>query len=453
MSKPICIPDNHPGLRKELSQIEWDDLRAIAGKKVSSLCRMNGDDTSLLVFPDSLDLYGDKIGDEVVFDIFEDRISSGNLMGFIGRRDTALKIHSRFDKGGDDFFMHYMLEKVFAVNMFDLPHSTDTEDIFDFIIFLFPYFLKQALAQGLYRQYITYRRNNSHVRGPIDIARHIRENVPFSGSISYNSREYTGDNDLIELIRHTIEYIRTKPFGNSILKRDESTKGCVSDIIQATPSYNSNERVKVIYRNLRPKIHPYYSEYEPLRRLCLQILREEEIKYGEQDDKVYGVLFDGAWLWEAYLNTLFEGMNIHHPDNKTGQGKIYLFTPKAAPRYPDFWGDGIVMDAKYKGYDGKSVTQVGREDLAQVISYMYIKNAQLGGFLVPGSNGTNISSAKLNSALGGEMFLLSLPIPDDAESYSSFVNQIEVSESFFVSKIRDLINCLVPERQAVTAAM
>lgn len=446
MPKPICIPDNHPGLRKELSQSQWDDLKSIAGKKVSSLCRMNGSEGSLLVFPNSLDAYGDKIGDTVVFGISEDRISTGNLIGFIGRKDTALKIYSRFDRDGNDFFMHYMLGKVFSINLFDLPHNTDAEDIFDFVIFLFPYFLRRALSQGLYRQYITYHRNDTHVRGSIDIVRHIRKNIPFTGFISYNSREYTEDNDMTELIRHTVEFIRMKPYGNSILMQDEETKGYVADIVRATPEYDPHNRGKIISRNLRPKMHPYYFEYEPLRHLCIQILQQEEIKYGEQDEKVYGILFDGAWLWETYLNTLFEGMNLHHPDNKTGHGRLYLFSPDAAPRYPDFWGDGIVLDAKYKGYDGKPVTQVGREDLAQVISYMYILQARLGGFLVPGTKDASLSIAELNSAFGGEMFLLSLLIPMGIKSFDSFIRTIRGSESFFVSEISRLWNSRMPEK-------
>ena len=33
-----------------------------------------------------------------------------------------------------------------------------------------------------------------------------------------------------------------------------------------------------------------YKEYTALQKLCLQILRQEEIKYGIDSDKVYGIL-------------------------------------------------------------------------------------------------------------------------------------------------------------------
>ena len=439
VSAPICIPDNHPGKSLELLESQWEDLSVIAGKKISVLCRETDDESRLLVFPDSLEEYGDRIGDSIIINISGQCISSGNVMGFIGRRDTLLKIHSRFDREADDFFMHYMLEKVFSINMFDLPHSTDTDQVFDFIVFLFPYFLKKALGQGLHRKYVTCRRNDAHVRGSIDIARHISSNLPFTGRIAYNSRERSADNEMTELIRHTIEFIRNKPFGQAVLSRDEDTKECVSAIIQATPAYRKKDRAQVIYKNLRPKVHPFYFEYEPLRRLCLQILREEEIKYGEKDDRVYGVLFDGAWLWEEYLNTLFDDLEIHHPENKSRRSPIHLFWPRRAERYPDFWTTGLVMDAKYKGYDGKPVYKIGTDDLAQVISYMYILEAHFGGFLVPGKDGQGNYTCETLNGYGGELFLLSLPIPSGSVSYSDFIEKIRLNEESFVETITKLL--------------
>lgn len=45
---------------------------------------------------------------------------------------------------------------------------------------------------------------------PIDVARHMKKNTPFIGNIAYSQREYSYDNDLMELVRHTIEYIKGK---------------------------------------------------------------------------------------------------------------------------------------------------------------------------------------------------------------------------------------------------
>ena len=428
MSKPVIISDNAQRERMDLTEQQWSDLSLIAGRSVKNLCDQEDSDLSLLVFPDSLDVYGDQIGDNTIIDIQGQTISTGNLMGFVGCRGTNLRIRSRFDKGEDDYFMHYLLEKVFSVNLFDLPHSTDAESVFDFVLFLFPFFLKRALSQGLYREYVTQYHNDDRVRGVLDVSRHIRLNIPFTGKVAYKTREHTPDNALMELIRHTIEHIRTKEFGAGILSRDEETKADISLVLDATPSYERYERGRIISKNLRAKIHPYYSEYEPLRRLCIQILRQEEIKYGKDDDTVYGVLFDGAWLWEEYLNTILHDLGFTHPKNKENLHPIHLFKPKLVRRYPDFFNKQLVLDAKYKGYADGSLTSVGREDLAQVISYMYIRTLPIGGFLVPGGERVSIDTEYLNGEYGGKMILLNLPIASNSDSYEAFQSAMMANE-------------------------
>lgn len=437
--KVVSIPDNAHYERLFLCEEQWKDLSLVAGRTVKNLCYRDENSLSLLVFPDCLDVYGDNISDCSIIDIQDNAISSGNLMGFVGCRETKLRIHSRFDLGNDDYFMHYLLEKVFSVNMFDLKYNTDAESVFDFLLFLFPFFLKRALSQGLYKEYVTNRYNDDRLRGVIEVTRHIRLNIPFTGNVAYKAREHTSDNDLMELIRHTIEYIRSKEFGAGILSRDEETKANVSLVIEATASYEKNDRARVISKNLRAKIHPYYFEYEPLRKLCVQILRHEEIKYGKDEDTVYGVLFDGAWLWEEYLNTLLEDIGFKHPKNKEGRGAVYLFKPKRGPRYPDFFNDMMVLDAKYKRYSEGGVSGISREDIAQVISYMYIKRLPLGGFLVPGGEYVKVESETLHG-FGGKMYLLNLPIPHNAETYEEFCLLMSAIEKDFLISVDGIEN-------------
>lgn len=438
MSDTVIIKDNAKERNPKWTEQQWSDLSIIAGRTVKHLCDLDDNGMSLLVFPDSLDVYGDQIGDCTILEIQDRVVTTGNLMGFVGCRGTNLRIKSRFDNTENDYFMHYLLEKVFSVNLFDLPHSTDAESVFDFVLFLFPFFLKRALSQGLYKEYVTRCHNDNKVRGALDISRHIRLNIPFTGNIAYKTREHTADNALMELIRHTIEFIRTKEYGPGILSRDEDTKTVVSQVIDATPSYEKRERMRIISNNLRAKIHPYYSEYEPLRKLCIQILRQEEIKYGKDDDTVYGVLFDGAWLWEEYLNTVLRDLDFIHPENKLNLGAIHLFKPKRGRRFPDFYNDQMVLDAKYKRYENGGVTGISREDLAQVISYMYIRNSLIGGFLVPGGEELSVDMEYLHGNYGGKMILLNLPIASDAYTYEDFCSKMSSNEKTLSDMIRTI---------------
>ena len=432
MDLPITISDNNWEGLTISDEHHLENLQKIAEKPIGQLSL--DDNPNLLIFPQNLEEYGDKIGKQYVCEVKDGKLFTGNIMGFIGYGDTKVRIHSRFAQGDDDYFLHYMLQKVFAINLFDLKYHSDEESIFDFLIYLFPAFLKRAMRQGLYKEYQTREYNDADIKGRIDVARHIRMNVPFAGKVAYSTREYAYDNHVTQLIRHTIEYISNHPYGGGILKNDDLTKDAVSLIKDATPTYTQNERRKVVSQNLRPLSHPYFSEYRHLQHLCMQILRFEEIKYGRNEDEIYGVLFDGAWLWEEYLNTLLKDCGYKHPQNKVFSGRIHLFTDNSGARYPDFYKDGIVLDAKYKRYEDIALQRIDGDDLHQVITYMYILSAQYGGLIVPGQHIKSGSrpEPKTLKGYGGSMNIYSITVDSPAQDFKAYCLQMSQYEKDFL---------------------
>ena len=424
------------------------DLQRIANAQIKDL---KGDERpNLLVFPRDLGYYGDDLGEGQIISFHDDCISTGNIMGFVGVNNTQVDIVSRFAKtDGEDYFLHYMLQRVFAINLFDIKHTSSRQPIFDFLLYLFPHFLKKALRQGLYKKYRRFEYNDSNIRGPIDINRHIRKNIPFRGTVAYSTREHTYDNEVTELIRHTIEYIKTHPMGNGVLNCDQETKNAVMTMNQATPSYNSRDRNRILNLNLRPVTHPYYSEYTALQKICVQILRHEAIKYGREKDKIYGVLFDGAWLWEEYLNTIFTRakMVITHAKNKTGENGIAIYKNGKKCYYPDFYRKtdaaetSFVLDAKYK-HLAQDVVNIGREDLFQMITYMHVLPARHCALLYPielkESNTRAIvsSSPRQLQGDGGEIIDIGISIASEAV-YSTFYKSQEKTESNLVDEIKN----------------
>jgi len=433
MDLPITISDNNWEGLTISDEHHLENLQKIAEKPIGQLSLE--DHPNLLVFPQNLEEYGDEIGKEYVCEVREGKLFTRNIMGFIGYGDTKVRIHSRFAQGEDDYFLHYMLQKVFAINLFDLKYHSDEESIFDFLIYLFPTFLKRAMRQGLYKEYQTREYNDANIRGRIDVARHIRMNVPFAGKVAYSTREYAYDNHVTQLIRHTIEFIANHHYGGGILKNDDLTKDAVTLIREATPTYSSNERRKVMNKNLRPLSHPYFGEYRHLQRLCMQILRYEEIKYGRNEDEIYGVLFDGAWLWEEYVNTILKDKGYIHPQNKISKGRIYLFEDRTGVRYPDFYKDNIVLDAKYKRYADMKLQNIDGDDLHQVITYMYILGARYGGLIVPRQHKQKdiVQTSKLLKGYGGRMNIYSIIVDSPAQNYKDYCMQMNQHENEFIS--------------------
>ena len=425
-----------------------------------------------LVFPSDAaesDLDDDK---KVLFELMDAdpdnlKFRTGNVMGFFSLRgeendgkpsEVRMQITSRFDDeaGKDNFFLHYMLQKV--CNMAIAPNtSSGAESFYDFLPYLFPSYLKEACKQGIFRAYVTREYNDANVRGPIDVARHIRYNIPFNGKVAYHTREYTADNKISQLVRHTIEYIRSMGF--SIL--DGDARDDVGKIIAATPTYTKNDRAKIIAQNLRPITHPYYTAYEPLRALCLGILRHEKLSYGGDDkNQIAGILFDGASLWEEYLNDLLKrncAGKLVHPNNRTHTDRQYLFdkdeSDSSGTIYPDFLWElsedkfyaKAVLDAKYKPLDDKGLD---RNDANQMLAYMFRFDSKRGYLIYPQkyNDKNDLYSKKYALYRDSNIFIqtIGLHIPQTAKEgkYEHFCSEMKKAEEGFINRLRDCLKIL-----------
>lgn len=436
---------------KPINAAELEDLQLLAGKTIGELSSEMF--PGLLVFPRDFNASEDLDKDTVLYSIeIKDKkpqLITNNIVGFIGFENTQLTIRSRFsEENEEDYFLHYMLQKVLSINIMELKHKTADEQILDFLIYLFPFLLKRAIRQGIFKEYQNRAYDNAYIKGRINVSKFIQKDIPFAGHIAYNTREYCADNNMNQLIRHTIEYIKDYSFGQketdkkmqigrNLLSVDEETKQAVSLIIAHTSSYQRRNRLQVINKNLKAVRHPYYSAYLPLQRLCLQILKHRGLKYGQANQKIQGVLFDAAWLWEEYLNTILKPMGYEHPQNKKHLGALYLFSDnKYQPRFPDFYKGKIVLDAKYK-------YAVAREDYHQMITYLYIRQGEKGIFLSPkpsvsffskSSLADNLSDKLNRKHLGklngydGELQSIHLSIPTHCETYTDFCQEMKKQE-------------------------
>lgn len=419
-------------------------LQCLANRPLSDI--VNDRNCPVLIYPHSFKECKDTIANQHLFDLRLNwqgtrckgaDLDTGNLVGFIGIGNLSITINSRFSNSPeDDYFFHYLLRKVFNFNLFDLPHASSEESVFDFLLYLFPKFLNDALRQGLYKEYSTRSHNDSNIRGAVDINRHCRLNIPFNGRMAYRTREFSHDNRVTRLIRHTIEYIRNREGGSFLLENDAETRASVSKIITATSPFVKTERDKIIRDNIKPVTHPYFIAYRPLQNLCLRILRHEKIKYGDDANKIYGILFDVSYLWEEYLAMLLTPKGFHHPDNRRNLGSIFLGKGKKYPRFPDFYdrdSNGTVIDAKYK------MKIDTRNDVNQMLTYMYRLKARNGIFIHPDTAESEPTSHSLHGHgldLNATLRTYSFHIPQQVPDFKTFSTLIHESETDLLRYIR-----------------
>ena len=429
------ITDNQHRIAKEDFAAEFPNLsQALFDRTLDNLSR----EDNIFIFPNDLKNSPDLERDQKIFETVNQEIKTGNVIGFLGCGQERLTISSRFSDESNDHFLHYLLQKVLNINLTSLDVGLSQEDrLYQFLIYLFPKYLQVALRKGLYKEYQRFSHNDSHVKGVIDVGNHLKKNLPFTGNIAYTTREFTYDNPLMQLVRHTIEYIKNqKSIGQRVLDNLSTSRENVAEIVRVTPSYKLADRAKIIRGNQsKPIRHAYFHEYRKLQELCLMILNQEKHGLGYQDQKIHGILFDVAWLWEEYVHTLLP-KDFIHPRNKEKLGGISVFSVGKRKVYPDFYQEElkIVLDAKYKKLE---LTEKGinREDLFQLISYSYILEAEKAGLIFPSIEWSVNSEIGEVAGYGVLLKKWSIQIPQKASSYNEFCEMMESSEEIFKRNI------------------
>jgi len=426
------LTDNQQALNKEEFITEYPKISQVLLDR--TLDNLSQED-SIFIFPNDLKNSPDLDKDQKILETVNQKIKTGNVIGFLGCGQERLTISSRFSSKSDDYFLHYLLQKVLNINLTSLDVGLSSEErLYQLLIYLFPKYLEAAMRKGLYKEYQRFSHNDSHIKGVIDVVNHLKKNLPFTGNIAYTTREFTYDNPMMQLIRHTIEYIKNqKSLGRGIVYTNREN---ITEIIRVTPSYKQADRAKIIRGNQsKPIRHAYFHEYRKLQELCLMILNQEKHGLGYQDQKIHGILFDVAWLWEEYVHTLLP-KDFIHPRNKEKLGGLSVFSVGKRKVYPDFYDRErkIVLDAKYKKLEFTE-KGINREDLFQLISYSYILKAEKAGLVFPSKD--KVVDNELGKLAGSGALLKkwSIQIPQKSSSYREFCEMLENSEESFKRNI------------------
>ena len=433
------IKDNDVRSKSEFSDV-GRLIGLVADKTIGEL-----ESKGVIVFPPLSSQSEIVYREQMILRSENENFRSGNLLGFLGYGEERLEVVSRFSSD-KDFFLSYMLMKVFCFPAVVSSHvfASYNERILSFLAIMFPYYLSNAMRKGIYKSYRTVERNDSNIKGTIDVPRHIKDNVPFMGTISYNERIFASNNSLTQLIRHAIEIIRTKPYGKSILDQIQDE---VKKVVEVTYDYEHSERRRVLIENQnKPIKHAYYHEYLSLQKLCINILLNERGHIGSGEQKSFGIVFDGSWLWEEYINSLINGL-FHHPQNrirKNGQN-LFANTSKGVI-YPDFISmdqtNRVIADAKYKRIDN-----IRSEDFLQVLAYMFRFDAKVGCYIFPSDDAIDseefyLAHGTTFESVGSKvdnrkikLYKVGLKIPQKTDSFDSFVDEITKNENEFKERI------------------
>lgn len=389
-----------------------------------------------------------------------------------------LEIISRFDNEQHAYFVATLL--TYGITDMNDDHVYESQDdIFDFLLIdQLRKRLKEAAKKGYYKTYRRFERNDDHVKGTIDIARHIRLNLgQQNGKLAYSYRENSVDNSLNALILAAYRAIKVKypDLVEQKIDLDPELNGFLSELRHKTTI--SASPAKLISEQNTPISHPYFQEYEEVRRVCLRILREESISiFNSENGDVSGFLYYLPDLWEDFLERIFSEMDevkrreiyfsAQMEQKYLGSDEQALRSTKSRPDFvfslqKDFNRDRfLILDAKMKPRWVKAIlpkkivgslhSLVGN-DIDKCIRDMVVANASGTGVVFPI---TAADEAEAKQKPGGivyeraisefnqEQIFYILPFvvpPVGEESYSIWKDALEASISAFKKIAQEII--------------
>lgn len=324
--------------------------------------------------------------------------------------NITLQIKSRLDVNcKNEVSKPYFLSTMLLRDKVKLSNNTipsNEDEIFDYLLlFWFIERLERACLKGYYKTYRRFEGNDDKVKGTLDIARHIRLNMgQKNGRIAYSYRENTINNYLNQLIVAAYNHLKNKYYDlvEDNFDSNDELKNIITFLTNETDFSNTNTKA-VLKNNLKTISHPYFTEYEELRLICLRILRDEGISIfdGESNNGTQGILFYLPELWEKYLenklikNALPENVTVKSQFEirnfgcKQSAGSDYEFKQRTYPDYVFFYNDKpfMILDAKCKpkwedAAKGGSVSDV-MEDYNKCIRDMVAANSHATGVIFP----------------------------------------------------------------------
>lgn len=362
--------------------------------------------------------------------------------------DVTVEIRSRLDSGDNAYFLARLLQ-----SSPEMMHLADTdipatyEELFEFLkICVFRQRLLKAWETGFYKKYTYFQENTSRLRGRIDVARHIRLNAALdNGKIACEYRENTLDNPVNHLILKTwLALRRAHPdHAAAILTREDASGLSAEKVLRQlqfqAPGYEKESLSATLRKSAIPVTNPYFQEYEPLRRVCIDILNG--LNYALYDGRensgedVQSMLFYIPGLWEVYLQ---QHLETRLPQYGFGfQQKARLF-PGGPNRYPDTVSQNgkIVLDAKFKPNWSPDKYP---EDMTQVYAYGYLFGASVVGILHPKKGGGSDVTVQQVGKREDAWFLEGkLAVPDSTgPTRQEWLSSMKKEEKNFFDKLAD----------------
>lgn len=308
----------------------------------------------------------------------------------------------------------------------------------------------KADKYGLPRQTVKRTHQGMQIRGHLNVRKSI---LPFftKKEVVSEYREKEVDDMIGRIVYKAYDILADKETGLRNLPPQ------VQESINDLYSRYHGEQIKITehdYQSIRYK--SIYVSWKPLVDFSWQIIKHRGYNPEQSiDEQGYGLFFDMAEIWEAYIGKLLEKDFMHCTERNSN---IRLFENEEEKQFqriiPDYlsrdWTNEkakAVGDAKYMNLAGKEILQ-GEQTYSvyyKTIMYMYRFNSQKGFIFYPmdpneSENKELVQPFTIAGEKKGQFYKVGLRLPQNDDK--DYVSKLKAAEGEFQEAVGEILNNL-----------
>lgn len=304
----------------------------------------------------------------------------------------------------------------------------------------------KADKYGLPRLTVKRTNQSMQIRGHLNVRKSI---IPFftKKEVVSDYREKEVDDIIGRIVYKAYEVLADKKTGLKGLPPQ------VQESVNALITRYNGQQFKITehdYQSIQYK--SIYISWKPLVDFSWQIIKHRGYDPEQNiDEHGYGLFFDMAEIWEAYVAKILEKEFVHCTDQNSN---IRLFANEDGKEFqciiPDYlsrdWTNeraAAVGDAKYMNLADKEILQ-GEQTYSvyyKTIMYMYRFNSQKGFIFYPmpcDHPANKMREFTIGGEKKGRLFTVGLRLPDPEEK--EYRRELQRYEEAFIDKTRECLS-------------
>ena len=320
-------------------------------------------------------------------------VKFNEFVGVIQIRNTVIEVLPKADKSNDDkkYWQELLVKMLSAVGLFDIQSTSDSSlklksnSILDLYFALFIKEIEYLLHSGLAKQYRKKEGNVTALKGSIQFAKHIQQNLTHQERFYVRHTTYDVEHKLHFILYKTIRLLKQ-------INTNAELHSRIGVLLLHFPEMPDIKVTEATFDTLvfNRKTQPYKKAIGIAKLLLLQY--HPDVITGRHN--VLALMFDMNKLWEKFVYVSLRKYKTKYPDIKAlseqtskdfwkpSKGQLSLMRPDIVINQV---GDNcVVLDTKWKNLNGNNPSP---DDLRQMYVYHEYYDAKRVALIYPSSIG------------------------------------------------------------------